>query len=105
MNTHLVITGCSDSLMWYRDLIGWVVPIVRDLPKEGCWLSRERSGLLNIVKHRDGVALPTGYIAADIATSLQQQDLILINGRWTLPTLDQIGTPVRGHCAIRKDQP
>lgn len=105
MTERIVITRCSDSLMWYRDLVGYMVPVVRDLPNEGCWLSRERSGLLNIVKHRDAIALPNGYDAADPETCLQLQDLILINKLWTSPKLEQIGTTVRGHCAIRKVQP
>lgn len=51
--TRLRIVQCRDHLMWYRDMIGQTVELVRDLPAEKCWLSREPSGHTNIVKYAD----------------------------------------------------
>lgn len=47
------ITGCSDSLFWYRNKVGTIVPYVCDT-REGEWMSREDAGYLNIVKYKDG---------------------------------------------------
>lgn len=48
MATHIVITRCPDGLMWYAGKVGHIVPLVRDLPSDGSYLSREPSGLTNI---------------------------------------------------------
>lgn len=48
---RLRITKCSDSLLWYADLVGQQVPLVREIP-EG-YLSREPGGFTNIVRKED----------------------------------------------------
>lgn len=47
----LKILKCSDSLMWYNNLIGQIVPYVREY--HDCYMSREPAGFLNIVKLQD----------------------------------------------------
>lgn len=47
----LRIKKCSDSQMWYANLIGEVVPFVRFIDEE--FLSREPSGHTNIVRRDD----------------------------------------------------
>jgi len=47
------IKSCSDSLFWYRNKVGTIVPYVYDT-REGEWMSREDAGYLNIVKYKDG---------------------------------------------------
>lgn len=54
MKLAIKITGCSDPMLWYADKIGEVVPFVRNLPSEGCYLSREPAGYTNIVRVIDG---------------------------------------------------
>lgn len=50
---QLRITQCSDSALWYKDLVGSVVPLLA--VESDCYLSREPSGYTNIVKLEDGV--------------------------------------------------
>lgn len=47
----LRITKCSDSRMWYANLVGATVPLLREIP-EG-YLSREPDGYTNIVRRED----------------------------------------------------
>lgn len=47
----LRITACSDSSLWYRDLVGQVVPFLRTWP-EG-YASREPAGYVNFVRFED----------------------------------------------------
>jgi hypothetical protein len=47
----LLITQCSDRLMWYRNLIGVTVPFLRQY--HDCFMSREPAGYANIVKLND----------------------------------------------------
>jgi hypothetical protein len=47
------IKDCSDSMMWYRDLIGKHVPFVRYSLSDGAVMCREPDGYSNIVKIRD----------------------------------------------------
>lgn len=47
----LRITACSDSSLWYRDLVGQVVPFLRTWP-EG-YASREPGGYTNFVRFED----------------------------------------------------
>ena len=47
------ITKCSDSLFWYSNKVGCIVPYIADAG-HGEWLSREDAGYLNIVKYKDG---------------------------------------------------
>ena len=48
------IDGCSDSLMWYYGHIGEAFVLIRDLPREDCWLVRASDGYSNIVHKKDG---------------------------------------------------
>jgi hypothetical protein len=48
---ELLITRCSDSLMWYAGMIGQRVPLLRI--EADCYLSREPAGWTNIVKTTD----------------------------------------------------
>lgn len=47
----LKILKCSDSLMWYNNLVGQTVPYIREY--SDCYMSREPAGFLNIVKLED----------------------------------------------------
>lgn len=49
----LLITQCSDSLLWYRNLVGTTVPFLRQY--EDCYMSREPAGYANIVKICDAI--------------------------------------------------
>jgi len=49
----LKIITCSDSLMWYRDLVGQEVPLLREY--DDCYMSREPTGFANIVRKQDAV--------------------------------------------------
>lgn len=102
---RLIIVQCHDPLMWYRDLIGHVVPLVRDLPSEHSWLSREPSGLTNIVRYRDANPIPNGWKAAANSDQFQHNDLVLEHGHWLKPRIELIGTPVGTHIVIRKEAP
>lgn len=46
------IKRCSDQMFWYRDLVGTVVPFLRDAPD--FYMSREPAGYSNIVRKTDG---------------------------------------------------
>jgi hypothetical protein len=48
---RLLITKCSDSLLWYRDLVGEYVPLLREY--DDCYMSREPAGYANIVRKED----------------------------------------------------
>lgn len=48
---ELLIIKCSDSLMWYSELVGKTVPLLREY--EDCYMSREPTGFANIVKKED----------------------------------------------------
>lgn len=48
---ELLITGCTDPLMWYANLVGQKVPFVKKF--NDCYLSREPAGYSNIVKFSD----------------------------------------------------
>lgn len=49
---QLLIKSCSDSSLWYRDLVGQTVPLLK-MPVFGEYLSREPSGFTNIVRECD----------------------------------------------------
>jgi hypothetical protein len=49
----LLITGCSDCLMWYRDKVGQKVVFSRE-DKDYYW-SKEPAGYTNIVHKKDAV--------------------------------------------------
>lgn len=48
---QLLIKKCSDSMLWYRDLVGQTVPMIKEVD-EG-YLSREPAGYTNIVRRED----------------------------------------------------
>lgn len=50
----LLITNVSDSLLWYSELLGCIVPLVKS-EYNGEYLSREPAGYTNIVKVCDAV--------------------------------------------------
>lgn len=45
------IVKCSDSMMWYKDYVGKIVPLLREDDVE--YLSREPTGYSNIVRKGD----------------------------------------------------
>ena len=47
----LKIIKCSDTLYWYKDLVGQLVPLLREY--EDCYMSREPDGFANIVRKED----------------------------------------------------
>lgn len=49
---RLFIERCSDSAMWYKELVGQIVPL-RFQDEEGFW-ANEPAGYLNVVKLSDG---------------------------------------------------
>lgn len=49
----LRITKCNDPLMWYAEMVGQTVPLLRTIEKEGCYISVEPAGFSNIVKFGD----------------------------------------------------
>lgn len=49
----LLITGCTDSSMWYSKMIGQEVPYFGQWADEQCYKSREPAGYVNIVKFAD----------------------------------------------------
>lgn len=98
----LVITGCADPMLWYRDQVGQFVQLISDLPKEQCWLSREIGGYTNIVRHSDAMRVPQGYGPARQDTAIQPGDLLLRNGEWQCPRLEQLGTSASSFITVRK---
>ncbi len=105
MNT-LLITGCSNSLMWYRESIGCVVPLVRDLVREQCWLSREPAGFVNIVRKTDAVVLPSNHFPLHQSMLIQQGDFVYRGERqWVQVAFDQIGKPALGSIIVRPNKP
>lgn len=46
------IHQCSNSLYWYRDHVGQVIPLIRE-DRDYYW-AREPEGYINIVDKRDG---------------------------------------------------
>ena len=51
MERKLLITGCSDPLMWYANMVGRVVALLGI--DDECYWSREPAGHRNIVKRAD----------------------------------------------------
>ena len=51
MERKLLITGCSDPLMWYANMVGQVVTLLG--VDDECYWSREPAGHRNIVKLSD----------------------------------------------------
>lgn len=49
----LLITSCSDSLMWYADHIGKIVPLLNRQHTTTEYFSREPAGYTNIVRRVD----------------------------------------------------
>ena len=51
MKKRLLITGCTDGLMWYRDKVGQTVPFLYEA--DGTYWSVEDGGFKNIVLKKD----------------------------------------------------
>lgn len=49
----LLITGCTDSSMWYSKMVGKEVPYLGEWKADGCFKSREPAGYVNIVWFKD----------------------------------------------------
>lgn len=47
----LLITGCTDPLMWYAGLVGQEVPFLIEHPD--CYMGREPAGYSNMVHKKD----------------------------------------------------
>lgn len=70
----LKIVRCSDSMMWYRDQVGSIVPLVRITPD--CYMSREPAGYSNIVKLEDAVVVDLQEdIAQQIINTVETTDV------------------------------
>lgn len=55
VSKRLLITNCSDAMMWYANKVGKEVDFIRE--ESDCYLSREDAGFINIVKKCDAVIL------------------------------------------------
>jgi hypothetical protein len=53
----LKISKCSDSLLWYSNLVGTTVPYLGMV--DGEYLTREPSGHVNIIKQGDAIVIET----------------------------------------------
>lgn len=100
--TNLLILSCSDPLLWYRNQIGCMTPIVRNLPAEGCWLAREPDGCANIVRHSDAVVVPDGFATATDPLLIQPGDLLLLDHIWVPSRIEQWGTQIGERSVIRQ---
>lgn len=49
---ELLITGCTDPMMWYADKVGQRVPLLGIWPESG-YRSREPAGYSNVVRFAD----------------------------------------------------
>lgn len=101
MNQQLLILQCPDRSLWYRAMVGRSVPLLRNLP-EGAWLSREPSGLTNIVRHGDASPLPIGFTAAPHDSLIQHGDLIHDGAQLHPARPDQLGHPVGRLPVVRR---
>jgi hypothetical protein len=98
----LYIVQCPDHLMWYRRKVGCMVELLRNLPAEECWLSREPSGLTNIVRHVDAVAVPEGWVhVSDRTTLIDQCDRYLRHRLWVPVAFADWATEVGQRVVIR----
>lgn len=52
MTKALLITGCSDPLMWYAQKVGETVPLLGIWPESG-YKSLEPAGYTNVVRFED----------------------------------------------------
>lgn len=55
VSKRLLITNCSDAMMWYANKAGKEVDFIRE--ESDCYLSRDDAGFINIVKKCDAVIL------------------------------------------------
>lgn len=49
------IIKCSDRLLWYNNLVGQIVPFLREY--DDCFMSREPAGYANIVRKEDALII------------------------------------------------
>lgn len=61
--TALLITGCDDSMLWYSNKIGDIVPFISadTDPKGPIYWSREPAGYRNIVFQKDAKIVQYDY--------------------------------------------
>lgn len=104
MTQHLIILRCPDTSLWYRAMVGRSVPLLRNLPSERAWLSREQSGLTNIVRHGDALPLPIGFAAAPHDSLIQHGDLIHDGAQLSPARPEQLGHPVGRLPVARREQ-
>lgn len=100
--SKLLILSCSDALLWYAQHIGYMAPLLRDLPDEQCWLVREPSGFSNILRYRDAVPVPEGYALAEPDLLIQPNDLLLHGRKWLQASVDLWGQPAATRSVIRR---
>jgi len=53
------IIQCKDPMMWYRDCIGKLFPVIKEYEDE--YLTRELDGYLNIVRKTDAKVVLTNW--------------------------------------------
>lgn len=100
---RLLILRCSDPQLWYRDLIGRTAPLVSNLPEsEGSWLSCEPTGYLNVVRKRDAMVLPTGYLPVHTDMLIQRGDFVRRDDAWIGSTPEEWGTLVGQRVVVRE---
>lgn len=100
--SKLLILSCSDAMLWYVKHVGQMVPLLRDLPDEQCWLVREPSGFSNILRYRDGVVVPDGYVLAHAELLIEPNDLLLQGRQWLQASVDLWGQPAATRSVIRR---
>lgn len=98
-----LIIKCTDPLMWYRHLVGQLVPLVRDLEAEGLWMSMEPAGFKNIVHKADAVRVPGGHRLVGHGELIERGDRLIHGAAWVLCSLPQWGQPVNQQHVIRAE--
>ena len=68
----LLITQCSDGMMWYRNHINKIVPLIKDSESSTEYLSREPAGYSNIVLKKDAVVVD---VPANLINYLPPKDV------------------------------
>lgn len=99
---NLLIVSCSNPLLWYAAHLGAMVPLLRDLPAEQCWLVREPSGYSNVLRYQDGVTVPEGYQPTDQHLLIEPNDLLLKDRKWLAADVDLWGRPTTNLLVIRR---
>lgn len=101
----LVITQCTDHLMWYSDKVGQCVPLIRDLPQERCWLARQPEGFSNIVRHADALLLPHHHVLVASGQLMQRGDRMHMPHGWGLVPMSMWSRAITSELVIRQHTP